>query len=431
MKKIFSLQALFVALFSIMLAYNACAFDPVTDELKERLASVERELLRVKKKVSPEAKRQSQISTSHLKSTRVEGDITGNIATDFEIRISALQEDVQRMTGQFERSNHYMEQVQGKLEKLNDDLEFRLAELEMRAAQLEKWQIENRPENHAGNSAEILDAPVQVADAGMGARSPAPMPKAVPVPVPQRQMQKAEVPKAASVPERVFVDDRKLQFDNPESGQPIIVKELPLANAKPKGLIPTPINPSAKMTQKSKASDTAENIALLAQAMDDPQANVVGSSTEIKADVVELSDGESFVAPQSKPLDSVQASYDQAFAYLREPNYVEAEKGFQAFLSLYPEDKLSPNAQYWLAETYYARGKFTEAIAAFADGYKKHPQHAKAMDNLMKLGLSFAAINRKDEACMSFAQFEKKYPKAPVSVLKRIRSEASKMGCGQ
>ena len=32
---------------------------------------------------------------------------------------------------------------------------------------------------------------------------------------------------------------------------------------------------------------------------------------------------------------------------------------------------MAGNAQYWLGETYYARGKYMEAASTFAEGYKR------------------------------------------------------------
>ena len=94
----------------------------------------------------------------------------------------------------------------------------------------------------------------------------------------------------------------------------------------------------------------------------------------------------------SLPAGDPATSYEAAFSKLKNGNYVAAQEGFSKFLSIYPNHSLSPNAKYWLGETYYVREKFTEAAKQFAEAYQKYPKGPKGPDNLLKLGMSLAGI---------------------------------------
>ena len=45
--------------------------------------------------------------------------------------------------------------------------------------------------------------------------------------------------------------------------------------------------------------------------------------------------------------------YEDAYNAFKEKNYAESRKKFETFLKEYPQDDLSDNAQFWIAETFY------------------------------------------------------------------------------
>ena len=93
-----------------------------------------------------------------------------------------------------------------------------------------------------------------------------------------------------------------------------------------------------------------------------------------------------------------------------------------------PED-LMPNIQYWLGEVYYAQKNFEKAIIAFGEGLEKYPESIKGPDNLLKLGLSFSNLKKKDEACNILLELKVKYEDAPKNVQERASSEIKKLEC--
>jgi tol-pal system protein YbgF len=129
------------------------------------------------------------------------------------------------------------------------------------------------------------------------------------------------------------------------------------------------------------------------------------------------------------PGNTVEAQYEYAFNLLRQANYDEAERALKAFVDQHPTDFLAGNAQYWLGETYYVRGRYQDAAVAFAEGYQKYPNNSKAPDNLLKLGMSLGQIGKKSDACVAFGELTKKFPGAPDSVKERLKQEKHRYGC--
>jgi tol-pal system protein YbgF len=129
------------------------------------------------------------------------------------------------------------------------------------------------------------------------------------------------------------------------------------------------------------------------------------------------------------PGNTVEAQYEYAFNLLRQANYDEAEKALRAFVDQHPTDFLAGNAQYWLGETYYVRGKYQDAAVAFAEGYQKYPNNSKAPDNLLKLGMALGQIGKKSDACVAFSELNKKFPGAPDSLKERTKQERHRYGC--
>ena len=125
-----------------------------------------------------------------------------------------------------------------------------------------------------------------------------------------------------------------------------------------------------------------------------------------------------------------EALYHDAFKQLQDGDYVGAEQGFKTFVQRNPQHVLAGNAQYWLGETYYARRDYQNAMVAFAEGYKVYKTSPKGPDNLLKLGVTLAVLNKKSEACAVFARFNQDYPRATDLQKRRIDQERQKNGCG-
>ncbi len=144
----------------------------------------------------------------------------------------------------------------------------------------------------------------------------------------------------------------------------------------------------------------------------------------------QAADGAQAALPSAALPDGDAASqYDYAFGLLRQARWDDAEAALEAFLAQHPEDRLAGNAKYWLGETHYVRGDYVSAARVFAEGFQTYPDSSKAPDNLLKLGMSLGMLDRRDDACGTLAELERRYSDAPAQILQRSRTERERLGC--
>ena len=129
--------------------------------------------------------------------------------------------------------------------------------------------------------------------------------------------------------------------------------------------------------------------------------------------------------PEGKPAEQ----YRYARRFLLSGDYDKAAATLKAFIKAHPRDTLAGNATYWLGETYYARKQYSEAAIYFAKGFKTYPKSQKAPDNLLKLGMSFAKLGKRAEACASLFALRQRYPRAATYIRRAARGESRRLRC--
>ena len=126
---------------------------------------------------------------------------------------------------------------------------------------------------------------------------------------------------------------------------------------------------------------------------------------------------------------STTQQFNQAVGLVKQADYPAAEAALRAFIAAHPNDPLAANAQYFLGETLYARNKYMDAAAAYADGYKRYPKGARAADDLLKLGMSLARADQKKNACLAFEQLDQQFPNANAAIKQHAGAERKRLGC--
>lgn len=120
--------------------------------------------------------------------------------------------------------------------------------------------------------------------------------------------------------------------------------------------------------------------------------------------------------------------YDRAYSLISSEQYEQAEISFLEFLRANPEDELAGNAQYWLGQTYYARGNYSNATRTFLEGMSKYPESLKAPAYLLKVGMSLNLLGEKGEACEVYRELNARFPDSTEN--RRLRpTEERKAGC--
>ncbi|UGB46217.1 tol-pal system protein YbgF [Frateuria edaphi] len=138
-----------------------------------------------------------------------------------------------------------------------------------------------------------------------------------------------------------------------------------------------------------------------------------------QAPAVAPADGSS--APAAAPDANAQAAYDTAFQALRGGDYAQASRGFRSFIQQYPDNSLTPNAWYWLGESYYVTMNYPVALEAFQRLLSQFPQSEKAPDALLKVGYSQLELKQADAGKATLQQVTSKYPNSRAASLAQER----------
>ena len=122
--------------------------------------------------------------------------------------------------------------------------------------------------------------------------------------------------------------------------------------------------------------------------------------------------------------------YRQALDQLQAGSWAAAEQSFDSFVKTYPDDPRASTASYWVGETYLFRKDYPTAASVFARNYRTYGEEApRAADNLLKLGMSLAAMGDRDRACQTFGELAKRHPNASAPIRQALNRERTAAGC--
>jgi tol-pal system protein YbgF len=126
---------------------------------------------------------------------------------------------------------------------------------------------------------------------------------------------------------------------------------------------------------------------------------------------------------------SARALFDQATGALNRREYSAAETYFQQFLDQYPADPLAGSAQYWLGETAFVSGEYKAAADRFLKTFTAYPTNERAPEALLKLAISLRRLGNNADACATFSELGRRYPRASQSVQQRADAEKKRANC--
>ena len=111
-----------------------------------------------------------------------------------------------------------------------------------------------------------------------------------------------------------------------------------------------------------------------------------------------------------------QSDFDRARAAYEAGDYVQAQALFAAFTDTYPGGPLSAEAHFLRGEAAAAAGDWAPAARAYLDSFSGAPDAARAPDSLQRLGVALAELGQINEACITLAEVETRYPGTPAVV---------------
>ena len=121
-------------------------------------------------------------------------------------------------------------------------------------------------------------------------------------------------------------------------------------------------------------------------------------------------------APDAKSSDPrEQSAFDQSIESFRKGQYKEATENLTAFLTLYPDSKLTPTAQFYLGSSRYASKDFKGAIATLDAMVKRYPRETRAPDALLMIAGSQFELNNRAASKATLQRIVQDYKGTPAA----------------
>ena len=308
--------------------------------------------------------------------------------SDVVVRLSQLEAQMRQMSGKIEELQFQNQQLRDQLKRFQEDTEFRFQDngkgAGAAAASHAPAPHENAP-------------PRQIVMAPPAASAPAPAPPPV-----------TPAPRAAT---RGDVFDPDADPGAPGAPRPL---------GSPESAAPPPMRrpaaPGSIMNEPDGVPgdpSTPLDIAGIGNQPGAPQAQPRQPETSIAA----------------TGTDSVRADFDNAYTYIQQRQFEQAEMGFRSFLQSHPRSKLVADATYWLGESYLQRARYRDAAEQFLKITTSYGTSSKGPDGMLKLGVSLRGLGANDQACATFAEVPRKYPSARPALLKEVQREQQRSKC--
>ena len=332
----------------------------------------------------------AQSSLENINSNEVEARL--------QVRILQLEKLLENLTGEIEESRFELSQIKKETKQVTDDLLYRLSFIEQSTGISASVSSTN-------NDSDVNQ--VFMAQPSISSEKDIPLAN-------KRFLPNLSMPLSSPVQIQPNVKDIDLSdektFITPENTMGVLLTDengVPLPNQdEPKELTFKEIDNSFQ-----KKVDTVESAPSVVVSLDKIE------DIDESVNQIILPDGD----------DKYQ--YDFAFNILRRAEYKKAERALRLFLEQNPNSEFAGNAQYWLGETFYVRGDFERSAVEFLTGYQNYSQSIKGPDNLLKLGLSMARLEKKDGACTALSKLSTEYPSASDTIKRRAQSERGRLGC--
>ena len=150
------------------------------------------------------------------------------------------------------------------------------------------------------------------------------------------------------------------------------------------------------------------------QAVHDSQARLDGTKT--------------LSAPTNASRDEKMELYNKARQHIMKHEYEEARSMLQRVLALDPAMDVVIDANFWIGETFFIRGNYSDAVKAYAKSYQAFKEaHAskafdakltKAPNSLLQLVRSLLKVGQPEKAQISMNEFRSTFSDLPNRTLK-------------
>jgi tol-pal system protein YbgF len=314
---------------------------------------------------------------------------------DLSVRLDRLESALRQLTGTIEQLQYRNQQLESQLKRMQDDTEYRFQQMGSR-----------------GGAA----PPPQAAPSNQGN---APM-----APPPGRRSDVFDPTQNPNAPGAPRTLGNEAVITAPEPGGPPVGAPGGRSAGAPLDLS-TLANTDSPPPQRAVPPSTVASAGSVP--MPAPQATPASPPPQVR-NVVPATPNNQQVATLP-PSASAQDEYDMAYGYVLHKDYSLAEQSFRDYLKKYPNERLVPEAQYWLGESLFQQQRYRDAAESFLGVSTKFERSAKAPDALLRLGQSLAAMNQREAACATLAEVGRKFPRASAGVKRGVEQEQKRAHC--
>ena len=142
-----------------------------------------------------------------------------------------------------------------------------------------------------------------------------------------------------------------------------------------------------------------------------------------------LATGPTIVGSGVAMLDGPREQFNTALQNFQAGQFQQAEDGFKAFMSQNSGHRLTPDAVFYVGETYFQRSRPREAAEQYLKVTTAYAKSSRAPESMVRLGQALSALGNNEQACATFTEFGKRYPNATSSVKKLAEREMTKDHC--
>ena len=123
------------------------------------------------------------------------------------------------------------------------------------------------------------------------------------------------------------------------------------------------------------------------------------------------------------------AQFAAGFDALSTGDYPFAEDQFTQFLALYPDNAQATEAASLLGDTLLYRQAYNQAAGVLLHAFQKAPDHPRAPDLLLKLGMALSGAGERETACRTLAEINNRFADLQPAFVTRLAEEKARAAC--
>jgi TolA-binding protein len=125
-------------------------------------------------------------------------------------------------------------------------------------------------------------------------------------------------------------------------------------------------------------------------------------------------------AAGTRPLDPVQAAYNDGYRLWEQRRFADAAQALTALAQRSPNSRWASWARNLAGRAHLDDGQPATAARVFLENYQANPRGERAADSLFYLGEALVKLNRRTEACPVYDELAAKYPDMRAFLRERL-----------